>query len=180
MKFFFTLLLFSGVFVAFAQEQKDITTKNFEKKYSSDCKLCFVKYENDAFTKKVVGETHKIQTTQNDNAFFSIDRNDRSFVIRVYDTDHDVRNYDVCKFLLQTGDIITLGKAVKLGHKSEGKKTTYSRDFPVSKSDLEKIKTSGFKGIRLEYELKKTFYNYEVPAENETIGKFILNCILAN
>lgn len=180
MKFIFTLLLFFGVLGLYAQEQKEITSKNFEKKYSTDCNLCYVKYENDAFTKKVVGETHKIQITQNDNAFISIDRNDRTFVIRVYDTDHDVRNYDVCKFLLQTGDIITLGKAVKLGHKSEGKKTIYSRDFPISKADLEKIKTSGFKGIRLEYELKKTYYNYEVPAENEAICKFVSNCILTN
>jgi hypothetical protein len=81
--------------------------------------------------------------------------------------------------MLQNGDIITTQQAVKLGHKGEGKNAEYTRDFPISKDNLEKIKTGGVKNIRLENN-RKAYHNYEVAAENETLVRFILGCILAN
>lgn len=173
------LCLCLGVLSVHAQDMKEITVKNFEKKVTGDCKNGYLKYENDPFTKKVKGETHKFALTADEKTFVNIDRNDQAFVFRIHDRNHDVRNYDVCMIMLQNGEVITTQQAVKLGHKGEGKNAEYTRDFPITKDNLEKIKAGGVKNIRLENN-RKAYHNYEIPAENETLVRFILGCILAN
>ena len=177
---FILMVLFScSSWVVQGQDLKEITVKNFEKKIAGDCKNGFFKYENDPFTKKVKGESHKFALSLDDKTYLTLDRNDQSYVLRLHDQNHDVRNYEVCMIMLQNGEIVTSGQAVKLGHKGEGKNAEFTRDFPIKKEDLEKIVAGGVKNIRVENH-KKAYHNYEIPAGCENIIKYIMNCILAN
>lgn len=160
------------------EKYEEINVRNFDRKYKKACKNVFVYYEKDDFNNSVNCETHKIvldNEAGKQNLTCTFKRDKKGYYMRIFDTKNDIRMYDTCKIKLRGELVFDLIKERIGGDELPG--GGYRKDFLITREQLKLIQGQGLMVVRLIRVGHPGSIDYIVPANQDHVTEFIIDCL---